>query len=217
MTKRRERRVAPQVALALLECLRAADRPDEYLEDEVTSVTLPRRLGLSDVVGKEIRKYEEEARRGRRVSESAVGGLVGLVTRRGDSDEVFRRVGQLLAEGSRRRGFLAAIAPKRVRLALARRASSRRLGSFFGERFAQFEKTDFAFTGNGVPFIDDDPGAVVCEIFSGLCEETLREYTGTEARLHYSVVDLDRGAVRWSAGVQESSSQGVSTESPGVL
>lgn len=216
MTKRRERRVAPQVALALLECLRAADRPDEYLADEVPSVTLPRRLGLSDVIGKEIRKYEEEAKRGRRVAESAVGDLVGLVVRRGDSDEVFRRVGQRLAAGSRRRGVFAAIAPKKLRLALARRASSRRIGVLFGERFATFEKTDFAFTGNRVPFIDVDPGAEVCEIVSGLCEETLREYTGQEARVRYDLVDLERAVVRWSAGVSNETPASMQSEAPGV-
>ena len=216
MSKRRERRVAPQVALALLECLRAADRPDEYLEDEVPSATLPRRLGLSDVIGKEIRKYEEEARRGRRVAEADVGGLIGLVIRRGDSDEVFRRVGQRLAAGSKRRGVFAAVAPQSLRLALARRASSKRIGALFGERFAEFEKDNFAFTGSDVPFINVDPGAVVCEIVSGLCEETLREYTGTEARLSYSLVDADRAVVRWSLGAGQPSPASLAGDAPGV-
>lgn len=167
-------------------------------------------------MGKEIRKYEEEARKGRRVPESDVGGLVGLVIRRGDSDEVFRRVGQLLAEGSKRRGILAAIAPKGVRLALARRASSRRIGNFFGERFASFEKTDFAFTGTGVPFIDVDPGAEVCEIVSGLCEETLREYTGTDARVTYALLDVDGGVVRWAAQAGTMAPRTSNGETPGV-
>jgi hypothetical protein len=38
------------VALTLLEVIRAQDLPTEVLEQEDTSVTLPRRLGLSDVV-----------------------------------------------------------------------------------------------------------------------------------------------------------------------
>ncbi len=206
MSKRRERRVAPQVALALLECLRAADRPEEYLEEEVTSATLPRRLGLSDVIGKEIRKYEEEARRGRRVAESAVADLVGLVVRRGDSDEVFRQVGQQLAAGSKRRGMFAALAPRSLRLVLARRASSHRIAALFGERFVRFEKSEFALTGRGVPFMQADPGAEVCEIVSGLCEETLREYTGTEARMKYALVDQEHAVVRWSTGSNESTS-----------
>lgn len=197
MRRRKPRRVAPQLALALLEGLRAADSPEEYLEDENTSATLPRRLGLSDVIRNEIQRYQEEARKGRRVLESQVGDLVGLVIKRGDADEVFRQVGRSLADASRRSGMARGWLPASMKLALARRAMSKRMRTYFGDAFVSFTDADFEMQGTQVPFLDADPGAEVCEIVSGLCEGVLEEYTGEPARLEYDVIDSGSGTVRW--------------------
>ena len=52
--------ITPLFPLILLETLRDRDRPEEVLEDEDVSVSLPRRLGLSDVVMVQIRRFQEE-------------------------------------------------------------------------------------------------------------------------------------------------------------
>ena len=56
--------VAPVLPLALLEAIRAHDRPGGELLEDDPLVQLPRRLGLSDVVETQIRRYREAGRRG---------------------------------------------------------------------------------------------------------------------------------------------------------
>jgi len=177
------RQVDSAVALAILEGLRDADRPEEFLEDEDLTITLPRRLGLSDVVGNGIRRYDQEARRGRRVPESEVADLVALVIRRGDADEVFRDVGRALARRDPNKGLLLRVAPGRLRMRLARREVRRRLRRLFGPGVARFEKGTFKLVGLDVPFTDADPGGEVCEIVTGLCEGIVEEVTTRPVRI----------------------------------
>lgn len=177
------RQVDSAVALAILEGLRDADRPDEILQDEDLTITLPRRLGLSDVVGNGIRRYGQEARRGRRVPESEVADLVALVIRRGDADEVFRDVGRALARRDPNKGLLLRVAPGRLRMRLARREVHRRLKRLFGPGVARFEKGSFKLIGLDVPFVDADPGGEVCEIVTGLCEGIVEEVTSRPVRV----------------------------------
>ena len=51
------RRVKAIVGLRLLEVVRDRDLPTELLEEEDPARTIPRRLGLSDVVDRQIRAY----------------------------------------------------------------------------------------------------------------------------------------------------------------
>ena len=77
--------VVPVLPLALLEAVRAHDRPDEVLEDENLAVSLPRRLGLSDVVLTQIQRYEADVQSGRRVPLPELIDLLRLVLRRPDA------------------------------------------------------------------------------------------------------------------------------------
>ncbi len=61
------RRVSALVALTILEVLQASDRPFEVLEEEDTSVTMPRRLGMSDVVERRKRTYQRETKKGGKI------------------------------------------------------------------------------------------------------------------------------------------------------
>jgi hypothetical protein len=91
-------RVSPDVALAILRSLQAVDTPREVLEDESFRHSLPRRLGLSDVVAAQMRRYEEMARRRRGVPAEEYVDLVRLVARRPDAEEVLAAAGTALAE-----------------------------------------------------------------------------------------------------------------------
>ena len=92
--KSRRPRAQPVFGLTLLESLRDQDRPEEFLEDEVPSVTMPRRLGLSDVVDRQIRSYRKAVRQRRRMSDDEVRDLIRLVVRRPDAAEIFHRFGR---------------------------------------------------------------------------------------------------------------------------
>lgn len=118
-------RVSPLVPLALLETLRSSDAPDHLMGDEDVRHSLPRRLGLSDAVNTQIRRYRELQQRGAWLGGREMADLVELVGRRPDSGEVFAETGRWLARrhvesGRLRSGLAATPFPSflRVRLAL---------------------------------------------------------------------------------------------------
>lgn len=130
------RRVHSRLALALLETLKAQDLPQEILDDENVSVTLPRRLGLSNVVETQIYRYREEARRRRRLTDQEVVDLFRLVSRRPDAAQVFLRVGERLA-GKREARPRRSILPTRLARYLGRRRIQKRLAWLFGRRMVR--------------------------------------------------------------------------------
>src|SRR5690606_150382 len=81
----------------LLETMRDYDRPEEVLEDEDITLSLPRRLGLSDVVRVQIHRFTEEVRQRRPQVASQVEDLFRLVIRRPDAEEIFIEAGQRIA------------------------------------------------------------------------------------------------------------------------
>jgi hypothetical protein len=89
--------VIPLLPLAVLEALRAQDRPSEVLEDEDLVASLPRRFGLTSVVASQIQRYREAARRGRPVPADDVADLFRLVLRRPDAREILHEAGYLAA------------------------------------------------------------------------------------------------------------------------
>ncbi|MDT8436314.1 MAG: hypothetical protein RRA92_06115 [Gemmatimonadota bacterium] len=92
------REVGPGIALALLHALRDSDTPDEVIEDESFRISLPRRLGLNDVVDAQMRRYEDMRRRGGTVRTEEYASLLRLIGRRPDAEDVFATAGARLAE-----------------------------------------------------------------------------------------------------------------------
>lgn len=120
--------VDPAVGLVLLEALRSTDTPAEVLEAEDFEQSLPRRLGLSDVIERQIRKYEEQDRQGQNVRPEEIEDLFRLVSRRPDSEAVYRQAGKLMARRSLDGGppsLLARAAPGLLRRSLALRGLTR--------------------------------------------------------------------------------------------
>ncbi len=117
-------RVATDVALALLESLRAVDMPDEPQDFGESDLPLAfqRRLGLSSVVSDQIRRYEQ--RKGDGVSGDEAASLFALISRRPDAARVFAEAGRRLAQtdlDGRRLGarITARALPQRARERLA--------------------------------------------------------------------------------------------------
>ena len=164
--------VSSLVALTLLETIRAQDRPEEILQDEDPTITMPRRLGLSDVIHTQIRRYSEEVRRRQRVSESEIGDLFRLVVRRPDARRVFFLVGQELSERDRRRQRGARLKSRIGRL-LARRRVKKRLKTLFGRRVGTFGHGPFCLEGSDLLFAREVSGGEACELVSGLCHGIL--------------------------------------------
>ncbi|GJG85551.1 hypothetical protein tb265_07320 [Gemmatimonadetes bacterium T265] len=86
--------------LSFLEAVRAADRPDDDPDAEFVAELRNKRLGLSDTVHAQIRRYTEAQRRHQRTGVDEVGALARLIGRRPDAEVVFRSAGQWWAAGA---------------------------------------------------------------------------------------------------------------------
>lgn len=204
---RSSRRVAAVFGLTLLEVLRSQDRPEEVLQDEDVSVTMPRRLGLSEVVERQIRNYQEAVRRRRRMSDDEMRDLVRLVVRRPDAEDVFRAAGLKLAGAERHAGKLPwplrRLVPRGVSFAFARREVRKRLKGLFGRRIGSFAPGPFALEGRSLVFIQSDPGGDACHFVSGFCQPVLDRWLGGEYRVVHSRCQ-SRGddACRWTVNAE---------------
>lgn len=87
----------PEIALVLLEALRTSDTPQQTLEAEDFTQSLPRRLGLNEVVSRQIQRYETLRKRRRKLEAEELADLFRLVARRPDAGNVFSRAGTALA------------------------------------------------------------------------------------------------------------------------
>ncbi|HWK89043.1 MAG TPA: hypothetical protein VNP72_03585, partial [Longimicrobium sp.] len=74
--------VSPVFPLLLLETMRDMDRPEEVLEGENLAASMPRRLGLSDVVYTQIHRFREETKKKSLQTPAVVEDLIRLVIRR---------------------------------------------------------------------------------------------------------------------------------------
>ncbi len=198
-------RISAVVALTLLEVIQAQDLPAEVLEQEDTSVTLPRRLGLSDVVEQRIRRYREEVRKRRRISDDEVWDLFELVLRRPDSEDIFFQAGEMLVGRVQQYKPLGKVYTRRVAYALARRQVRRRLKSLFGRSLGGFGKGPFSLEGHSLLFVKNDPGGDACEMMSGFCQASLQRYIRRPVVVFHSFCQ-SRGDpfCRWTAHEEES-------------
>lgn len=197
------------VALTILEVIREQDLPSELLVDEDLSVTMPRRLGLSEVVEQQIRRYRQDVKKGDRASDEEIGDLFRLVIRRPDSEDVFLEAGRRLASGGdepRPAGGWRRILPGRLAFALARRRVRKRLRSLFGRPIGGYGPGPFTIEGRALLFIQNDPGGEACLLLSGFCEAVLRRQTGREVVVRHVACQAHNEEVcRWVAREAERS------------
>ncbi|MGH7475141.1 MAG: hypothetical protein ACRELD_02535 [Longimicrobiales bacterium] len=184
--------VSPLLPLALLEALRRRDLPAEILEDENFSESLPRRLGLSDVVFIQIRRYEDALRRGHDVSVSEAMNLMRLILRRPDAAAVLREAGGEIARRYFRRFKRPAATrvagrglPRPLLFIAIRRTSRRLLNRLLGRgRLELVGRPLVARISH--PFTADAGGAgTACLLFSGALEELILLYTGAASAVQH--------------------------------
>jgi predicted hydrocarbon binding protein len=85
--------VDPRIPLSLLEAVRTIDTPEGVEEAEYVPELRNKRLGLSDTVYAQIRRYVDAVRRGQRIPHEEAAGLARLIGRRPDAEAVFRAAG----------------------------------------------------------------------------------------------------------------------------
>ena len=181
MTAVQKPRISAGVALALLEALQAIDRPGERLDDEVLSRTMPRRLGLSVVIERQVQLYREYTRQGQKLGTDELGEFMRLVGKRPDSRKVFLVMGARLAEAEG--GFRGRLLPRRMRLALVRRSVRRGLERLFGRQVGGFLSGPFTLEVSASPLVQLDSSGDACEVVTGFCLHLLQEALGEGAEV----------------------------------
>ncbi|HEX8433234.1 MAG TPA: V4R domain-containing protein [Longimicrobium sp.] len=177
--------VTPLFPLILLETLRDMDRPEELLEGEDLTASMPRRLGLSDVVYLQIHRFREEVKRKRLQTPAVVEDLLRLVIRRHDADEIFLEAGRRLAnrlweERSATARRAVRLLPPALRARSAARAARRLLRQLQGTAWLETGGKPFAVRMVSSMTYRADPGGAACAFYAGALAELLREYTGKD-------------------------------------
>lgn len=90
--------VDARLPLSLLEAVRVVDTPEGDVEAEYIEELRTKRLGLSDTVFAQIRRYSDAVRRNERTVRHEAAALARLIGRRTDAHRVFDSAGALLAK-----------------------------------------------------------------------------------------------------------------------
>ncbi len=195
--------VDPLLPLSLLHAVRNVDTPDD-LEAELVHELRNKRLGLSETVYTQIRRYTDAAKRNQRPDQEEAVGLARLIGRRTDAEAVFRAAGQYLAReayltipGMTRKlarglpSFLARpIVLRRVRKIADRylNADVRRVGGFI-----RLEVSDSVT-------LKTAPNSVGCAFYEASLRELLRLLVGTVGGIeHVQCKARGEGTCEWRA------------------
>lgn len=191
-------RVASVVGLSLLEVIRALDLPTEVLASEDPTQTMPRRLGLSDVVDQQIRLFREQVRKKERITDQQVHDLFHLVLRRPDSEEAFLQAGELLAgDGRPSKGFRR-FSRENALYALSRRQTRKLIRSLFGRHVGGFAHGPFTLEAKGHFLLDLDPGGDGCALVTGLSQGILSRNLRRQIKVaHTSCEARKQDLCRW--------------------
>ena len=181
-----DRTVGPAIALAILEALRTIDTPEEVLEDEAFAYSLPRRLGLNDVVENQMRRYADLRRRGHTLELSELDSLVALIGRREDARTVFDAAGTQLANDhfsgqslARRAGRT--ISPKILKRRMLVRSMERIARALSPGAEIQTEMTPPTLKVGGGVLANSGGAGAGCEMLTAAVRVAAEMYCGADA------------------------------------
>jgi len=89
--------VNARIPLSLLEAIKRMDTPQDQAETEYVAELRNKRLGLSDTVYTQIRRYSEALKRGQRIPFAEAEGLGTTIGRRPDAEKLYQSAGSILA------------------------------------------------------------------------------------------------------------------------
>ncbi len=202
-----EGQVLASLPVALLEATRSHDRPSEVLEDEILSVSLPRRLGLSDVIDTQIQRYETAARAGRRIPLEEFISLLKLVLRRPDAEAILREAGVRAATRHYERapGFyvtLARILPRALGFVIVARSARKLLRNITGSDHIDVRGKPLMARLHQPATAMLEPAGTSCALYGSAFEEMATLYIGKRARVAHSRCVIDGGSIcQWTLEV----------------
>lgn len=192
--------------LSLLEAVRDVDTPEGEYDSEYVDELKSKRLGLSDTVYTQIRRYTDASRRGVRVPLDEAVALARLIGRRTDAPVVFREAGRYLARETYRtispftrqmmRG-LPSLMARPIALRRARRIAERylagRLTRVGNSLLLEVRDDDSATLGTA-------PRAAGCTYYESALRELLRLLVGGVGAVeHVHCVERGEGRCEWRA------------------
>ena len=183
--------VAAILPLFLLEAVHAHDRPDEILEDEDLTVSLPRRLGLTGVIDTQKRRYESAVKSGKKVSLEEFASLVRLVLKRPDAEAILRDTGHRMANHYFRRvpdGYIKLLRALPHRLLISRwvKAARRLLGQMGGEHVAG-QVRPLSFSIHPAQLARLEPPGATCVMYAAALEQLGELWANTRPTVEHSL------------------------------
>jgi predicted hydrocarbon binding protein len=168
--------------------MRDMDRPEEVLEAEDLTLSMPRRFGLSDVVGVQIRRFQEEVRQKRLQAPSPVLDLMRLVLRRPDAEAIFEEAGRRVARhlwGQRSAAMRRTIRlmPSPISRIAAQRAARRMFARLGGGSKVSVARWPAELQIQRPLTARADPGGAACAFYAGAFSEVMTLYTGRRYRI----------------------------------
>ena len=190
--------------LSFLEAVRNVDSPVEDFEAELVGDLRNKRLGLSDTIYMQIRRFTDAAKRNQRTSQDEAVALARLLGRRADAEAVFRAAGRHLAceayqtlSGFTRRMMLVlpSLLARPIALSNARRLSRRYLNG----RISRVGSHIYLEVTESVT-LDTAPRSVGCTYYESGLKELLRLLVNNIGAVeHVRCATRQEGACSWRA------------------
>jgi predicted hydrocarbon binding protein len=189
--------------LSLLEAVRDVDTPGD-LESEFVDELRNKRLGLSDTVYLQIKRYAEAVRKGHRTAQDEAIALAKLIGRRPDAEAVFRAAGRYLAREAYK--TVNPFSRKLLRLLpslIARPLALRRARSIASRYANGTVRRVGGYVLLEVPrsvTLNTAPGSVGCSYYEAMLRELLRLLIGGVGSVdHVRCSGRSEGTCEWRA------------------
>jgi hypothetical protein len=199
--------VVATLAVSLLEATRSHDRPEEILEDEDVTTSLPRRLGLSGVVDTQIRRYETAVSEGRRIPLAEFVSLLKLVLRRPDAEPILREAGALVAARAfaKSPGFyvrLIRILPRALSFVFVARSTRKLLRNITGSTHVEVRGKPLVARLHQPMTAPLDPPGVACALYGAAFGELASLYLNRKARTVHAPCVINGGSIcQWTLDI----------------
>ena len=206
--------------LSFLEAVRDVDTPDADSDAEYVAELRNKRLGLSDTVYAQIKRYTDSVKRNLRAGQDEAAALARLIGRRPDAEAVFRAAGRYLAREAyltispvRRSSMmlLPSLVARPIALRQARRIAERYLNGTL-TRVGSFLLLDVP---NSVT-VNSAPHSAGCAYYESSLRELLRLLIGNQGAVeHTRCVARGEGSCEWRAEWRPVDRPGVQSEESG--
>lgn len=192
--------------LSFLEAVRSVDSPIEEQEPEIELVGELRnkRLGLSETVYMQIRRYSDAMRRKQRPAQEEATALAKLIGRRRDAEAVFREAGRILA-GEAYRTLSAVqrqiiwILPNLFKKSLATRHVRRLADRYFNGQVTRSGSSIYLEVSNSVT-VEAAPRGWGCAYYEAGLREMLRLLVNSDGVVeHVRCESRGEGTCQWRA------------------